>query len=149
MLAHRQLLDLIEAALLADPPVAGGNVQRQGTRPLAATKSQMVTLRLVRSRGQQVMLGGPAPIEWQTLVGVGCIARGVAPQTPDEAVSDLVAAVHARIAGTATLAAAGYRLHPEHHLEWEQDEIEERIGAVIAIYTVRHVAAVGNIETAA
>jgi hypothetical protein len=149
MLAQRQLLNLIEADLLASPAVAGGNVQRQGGRPLATGKGQMVTLRLVRSRGQQVMLGGPSPIEWQTLVGIGCVARATSGQTPDEAVADLVAAVHARIAGSTALATAGYRVHPEHHLEWEQDELEERIGAVIAIYTVRHLSAANSIETAA
>lgn len=149
MLAQRKLLDLILADLQAGTPVAGGNIQRQASRALAAGTSQMVTLRLVRSRGNPIMLGGDSPIEWQTLVGIGCVARAATGQTPDEAVADLLAAVHARVAGSTALAAAGYRVHPEHHLEWDQDELEDRIGAVIAIYTVRHLSAITNIETAA
>lgn len=149
MLAQKRLVDLIEADLQAGPAVAGGNIQRQGMRPLAAGTSEMVALRVVRSHGRPVMLSGEAPLEWQTLVAVGCVARAAAGQAPDEAVAGLLAAVHGRISGSAALAAAGYRVHPEHHLEWDQEELEDRIGAVTAIYTVRHLGAITSIDTAA
>ena len=146
--AHRQLLDLIEADLLAatPTPVAGGNVQRQRNRPLPAAQAQQVSLYLVRSRGRQAMLGGSTPIEWHTAIGVECIARAAAGVMPDEAVADLLADVHARITGSAALFAASYRIHPEYDLQWDDDTLDERIGACTAVYTVRHFGALASLS---
>lgn len=147
MLAHRQLMDLIEADLLATPAVAGGNVQRQRNRPMPTGQAQQVSLTLVRSRGRQAMLGGATPIEWQTVIGVECIARAGATVMSDEAVADLVADVHARITGSTALVAAGYLINPEHDLQWDDDTLDERIGAVTAVYTVRHFGALSTLTT--
>lgn len=142
---HRQLVDLVEADLLAGTPVAGGNLQRQRNRPMPAAQAQQVSLYLVRSRGRQAMLGGASPIEWQTTLGVECIARAATGVMPDEAVADLLADVHARITGSTALAAAGYRVHPEYELQWDDDTLDERIGACTAVYTVRHLSALANL----
>lgn len=145
MLAHKQLLDLIEAALAAPAAVADGNIQRQRTRAMPASAAQQVSLRLVSSRGGALL----DTIDWQTVVGIECLARAAGPGvTPDVAVADLLAAVHARVLGSVALAAAGYRIDPEYRIEWAQDELDERIGAAVSLYTVRHIGAVSNIETA-
>lgn len=145
MLAHQHLLDLVEVALLASPAVAGGNVHRQRTRPMAAGADQMVSLRLVSSRGAPLFLGGDAPIEWQSVIAVECIARGASSASPDEAVAGLLEVVHARIVSDAATKAAQYRIDPEHRIEWDQDELDERIGAATSIYTVRHLGALESI----
>lgn len=141
MTPHQQLLDLIEAALLAGPAVAGGNVQRSRTRPMADTQAQMVSLRIVNSRGA----GQLDLVEWVTTVGVQCIASAIEPTAADVAVASLLEAVHARIVGATSLQAAGYLLAKDFRLEWDQEELDERIGSVEAIYTVRHYGALGNI----
>ena len=141
MIAHQQLLDLIEAALNAAPAVAGGNVKRHRTRPMAEDQSQMVSLRVINSRGA----GQLDLVDWTTTVGVLCVASTVEPTTPDAAVSGLLETVHARIAGASTLQPAGYLLQKDFRLEWDQEELDERIGAVEAIYTVRHFGALTSI----
>lgn len=146
MLAHQQLLDLMQAALMAGTPVAGGNVQRQRTRPLADGVAQMVSLRLINSQGAPLFLGGDAPIEWRSVVAVECIGRGTSGTSPDAAVADLLASVHNRITADAATLAAGYRIDAEHRIEWDQDELDERIGAATSIYTVRHLGAITSIS---
>lgn len=142
---HRQLLDLIEAELALAPAVASGNLQRQRSRPLGAAVAQQVSLYLVRSRARPVMLGGDAPLEWQTSIGVECIARAGAGVMADEAIDDLLGTVHARITGSTALVAAGYRVHPEHDLQWDDEALDERIGACTAIYTVRYMGPVASL----
>jgi len=144
---HRTLLDLIEADLTAAPALAAGNLQRQRNRPLAAGVAQQVSLYLLRSRGRQAMLGGASPIEWTTTVGVECIARAASGVTADEAVATLLADVHARITGSAALAAAEVRVSTDHDLQWDDDALDERIGAATAIYTLRHFGALSSITT--
>jgi hypothetical protein len=141
VIAHQQLLDLIEAALLVGPAVAGGNVKRHRTRPMADDQAQMVSLRVVNSRGA----GQMDLVEWVTTVGVLCVCSAIEPTTPDAAVASLLETVHARIAGATTLQPAGYLLDKAFRLEWDQEELDERIGAVEAIYTVRHFGALTNI----
>lgn len=141
MIAHQQLLDLVEAALLAGPAVAGGNVKRHRTRPMAEDQAQMVSLRIVNSRGA----GQLDAVEWVTTLAVLCVAAATEPTTPDVAVASLVESVHARIAGATSLLSAGYLVQKDFRLEWDQEELDERIGSVEAIYTLRHYGALTSI----
>lgn len=146
MLVHQRLLDLMQAALLAGTPVAGGNIQRQRNRPMADGVAQMVSLRLISSQGAPLFLGGDAPIEWRSVVAVECLARASSSSvTPDAAVAELLAAVHARITSDSETKLAEYRIDPDHRIEWDQDELDERIGAATSIYTVRHLGALESI----
>ena len=139
MLAHRQLLDLVEAAFQQAPAIAGGEVQRHRTRPVPAEKDQAVRLRVVRSLPSP-LAGTSAPIDWETLLAVQSLARATTGQTPDEAVEPVLVAAHTRLVSTAaaTLRAAGFEVDPGPTLGWDEDEAEERIGSLTAIYTVRH-----------
>ena len=139
MLAQQHLLDVLEAALLAGTPAWAAHVERHRSRPLPAGIDQALTLRVVSSACEQIFASGSAPVQWSTRVGVECIARAGAAVTPDAAVGPLLVDVHARITGAnATLQAAGFELRPEVQIEWDQVDLDERIGAAVFIYTVRH-----------
>jgi hypothetical protein len=153
MQQHRQLLDLIEAALSTPTPVTTAPIARQRVRPMPAGVAQMVSLRIVRSRAEPLFLGdaepgAAGPLQWQSSVGIECVARATGNTDPDEAVADLLASVHARITGDAVLRASPYQVHPAFSLEWDQDELDERLGAVTCLYTVRHLGALTSIATA-
>jgi hypothetical protein len=138
MLAHQQLLGLVEAALLTAPPVASGNVYRSRTRPIPEGANQAVRVRLVRSTPTS-LAGLQAPVDYATLIGVECLARATgAGVAADEAAGPVLVDVQAKLVADTTLAAAGYTLDLGPQLEWDSDDTDERVGAVIAVYTVQH-----------
>jgi hypothetical protein len=137
MLAHQQLMDALMASLSASPAVAGGNIHRHRTRPVADGVAQSVSLRVLSSTPQP-LVGMHAPIDWITRIGVECVGRAAADSTADQAAGPVLQAVHGRLCSDAALAGAGFDLMPWPELSWDQEDLDERIGAVIAIYTVRH-----------
>lgn len=135
MLAHQRLLGLVVAALQAAPALAPAEVLRQRTRPLPEGVDRGVSVRLVNSRPRATVM---SVIDWQTVIAVEFIARCGASMSPDEAVGPLVTAGHQSIVGAAALSAAGFSVEPEPHLDWDQNEFDERVGACTAFYTFRH-----------
>ena len=108
---------------------------------MAEDQSQMVSIRVISSRGT----GQLDLVEWVTTVGVLCVASTIAPTTPDVAVDSLLEMVHARIAGASSLLSGGYLLAKDFSINWDQEEMDERIGSAEAIYTVRHYGALTSI----
>lgn len=137
MLAHQLLMDALMASLVAAPAVAGGNIQRHRTRPVADGVQQAVSLRVLGSTPQP-LAGLGAPIDWITRIGIECIGRAGTDSTADQAAGPVLQAVHTRLCTDSALASAGFDLFPWPELSWDQEDLDERIGAVIAIYTVRH-----------
>lgn len=137
MLAHQLLMDALVASLSAAPAIAGGNIQRHRTRPVADGVAQAVSLRVLGSTPQP-LAGMGAPIDWSTRIGIECVGRAGVDSTADQAAGPVLQAVHSRLCADAALPAAGFDLMPWPELSWDQEDTDERIGAVIAIYTVRH-----------
>ena len=138
MLAHTALLAALEAALLAAPAVAGGEVARSRSAPVKATAAQAVRLRLL-SADPEPLSGYLAPADCTTRVAVECLGRVDSTGDADEAAGQVLQAVHTRLAANAAaLEAAGFSLQLYPQLRWDQEDADERIGVVIAIYTVTH-----------
>lgn len=141
--AHQQLVDLIVSSLMASPAVAAGTVFRQRKRAIAASVQQAVCVRIVSSGGRSLkgsIFRDPVmpPTEWLTSVAVDCVARVAPGQATDAAVADLLDLVHQRITQSAALATAGYIVSPDHSLDWDQEDMDESISGVSALYTIRH-----------
>ena len=138
MIAADTLMGLVVTALSAAPAIADGGVVRQTTRPMPEGKLQRVAVRVVRSGGQQVLFGGAAPIDWQTVIGIECACRATAGQSADAALAPLLQAVHVRLAGSDAMRAAGFELDPGVEIVWDQEDAADRIGSATFFYTVRH-----------
>lgn len=136
MLEQQHLLGLVVAALQAEPAVAP-LIARQRTRALGLDVSSAVAVRLLRSQCESNFLGGNSPIDWAATLALECVARTGATQAPDEAVAPLLQAVQARLQAAAAIPAAGYRLDERLHIDWDQDEADERIGAATLVISLR------------
>ena len=132
-IAHTQLLDAVMTTL------AGVAVQldRQRSRPLAESVATGLRVHLRGAQAAHELAGRGAPISWQTVLGVTCIARTTATSTPDQAVAPLIQSVHAALSGAGAINAAGFTLGPPQ-LDWDQEEADERIGACAIYYVVTH-----------
>jgi hypothetical protein len=137
MTLHTQLLDLVQSALASVPAVAPV-IHRHRTRPMPPQVAQMLTLRLVRSLGEPIYLSGPDALQWTSIVAIEYLARVPVGVETDAAVADMLSTGHQRLLSDAVLQAAGVRIEPRYQLDWDQDELDERIGAVTALYTMRH-----------
>lgn len=139
MLAQQQLLDLIEAALLAATPAWAAGYSRQRSRPLPAGIDQAVVLRLTSGQCEQLYAGATAPVQWTTRIGIECMARAGASTGGDAAVAPLLLDVYARLLGASlTLQAAGYRLQPDIAIQWDQDDLDERIASAVILANITH-----------
>lgn len=138
MLAHADLLRRLEQALMLAPAVASGHVGRHRSRPVGADVPQAVNLRLGRSVPDP-MAGVGAPINYETQLVIECLGRAKGPAETDEAAGQVLQDTHTRIAANAAdLAQAGYSILLAPTLQWDQDDADDRIGVVIAIYPVLH-----------
>jgi hypothetical protein len=153
MLAHAHLVDLIEAHLTGAPAVAGGQVGRFRTRAVSADTPQAVNVRLGRSVPQP-LAGYGAPVDYDTQLVLECLGRargngGAGTDTDTDTVAgQVLQEAHSRIAANAAaLDAAGFSITLAPSLQWAQDDADERIGVVIAIYNVQHRAASLTLET--
>ena len=116
-----------------------GNVGAGRVRAIAERASQWVDVRMLRAAPDH-MAGGPgAPIFYTTTVAIECVARVGASGDPDTAAAAVLQDVHARLADQqADLLAAGYSLGLSPDLRWDRDDADDRIGVVLAVYTVTH-----------
>jgi hypothetical protein len=147
MLAHAHLVDLIEAHLTGAPAVAGGQVGRFRTRAVSAEAPQAVNVRLGRSLPQP-LAGYGAPVDYDTQLVVECLGRARGSADTDAAAGQVLQDAHSRLAAhAAALDAAGFSITLAPSLQWSQDDVDERIGVVVAIYNVQHRAASLTLET--
>lgn len=138
MIGHVALLNQVEQFLVAVPAVAGGHVGRHRTRPVGADVPQAVNMRLARSLPQP-LAGLGAPVDYETQLVLECLGRAKNQTETDAAAGEVLQAAHSRIAANvAALEQAGYSIVMAPTLQWDQDDADERIGVVIAIYTVLH-----------
>ena len=137
-IGHDAVMDALDTALSAAPVLFDGGVSRNRGRALPEAFTSAVNIRIIRS-DPEGYAGVGAPIDWVTRVGFECIAKVKAPSAPDGGASAVLAAVHTRLtASSSTFEQSGFEFDPAPTLQWDQDDSDERIGAVIAIYNVRH-----------
>lgn len=138
MLSHQLLMDTLIAELSAAPMLVDGGISRQRARPLPEVFTGAINVRILRS-DPEPLAGIGAPITWSTRVAFECIGRASSSTAPDEVAAPVFEALHLRLASSVVaLAAAGFELDLSPTLQWDQDEQEDRIGAIVAIYNVRH-----------
>jgi len=137
MLAQQKLVGLVVAALEASPALAAAKVYRQRTRAVSTEVAMALVVRHVVSESTAVLSGINAPLDWESTLAIECIARSGANQTPDEAVGPLVLAVHACLTADTSLHQDGFEMQPKLRITHDQDELDERIGAAVILFTVQ------------
>lgn len=137
MLAQQKLVGVVVAALEAAPSLAAAKVYRQRARALGADVAMALVVRHVVSESTAVLSGLNAPLDWESTLAIECIVRSGAGQAPDEAVGPLVLAVHACLMADASLHQAGFELQPKLRITHDQEELDERIGAAVILFTVQ------------
>lgn len=138
MSAHLAVQAAIVAALTSAPAAAGGNVRANTVRPLSATQSQGVVVRLLNSRSVgQTVLGGP--YDWTSTYQVECLARAAsAAADPVAAVDGLLELVWARLAGINPLALGAIDVRLQPAIDWQVDDADVPIAAAVISLQIVH-----------
>ena len=137
MSAHLAIQTGVIAALAAAPAVAGGLIRANASRPLPASASSAVVVRLAQSRAVNQLLGGP--IDWTTTLQIECLARAASGSAdPVAAVDALLETVWARLATlpAASLGAMDVRVAPA--IDWQIDDSETPAVAATITLQVMH-----------
>lgn len=137
MLVHQQLVGLVIGALQAAPALAGGHIYRHRARAVAADVPALITVRVLSSQSTAALAGWGAPVDWVARIALDCAARTGATQAPDEAVAPLLLAAHQRLVADTSLRDAGFDLEPDVQIDWDQEDLDERIGSALCVCTVR------------
>lgn len=138
MSAHLAIQAAIVAALSAAPAVAGGNVKVNTTRPVAASATLAVVVRLTQSRAATPqILGGP--YDWTTSYQIECLARGSSGASdPVAAVDALLETVWSRLSTLNTTGLGVYDVRMQPAIDWEVDDAETPVAAATVSLLVNH-----------
>ena len=138
MNAHDAIVSAIVSALLASPPLAGGRVAEEAAfDALPEGVAQAISVAMVRSLAQAVLVGGGAPIDWRTTVRIQCLARADAAGAGGRASRALHAQVYARLMADPTLGGLAGFIEPPA-LASDTELLGSRLGALTADYVVSH-----------
>lgn len=136
------------ALLLTPPAIAGGQVKRGQTRPVADTVQRFVGITLAGSDPDRVQIRGN-PVEWSTTLRASCCARGTTSvgvaSTGEENAIELFGEVYARLLSEPTLGGAAWDVEPGP-VDLEQDELDSSLACVTATFRVRHRTAANTLE---
>lgn len=131
---QKALRDLVAARLLADAPVAGGNVVTHNRRPMAAQYDQQVFVFLTDSPTSPQSMGRST--EWTTRVRIECVARDVAGLKAEDAADQLAAEVYRRMMSDTRF--GGLAIDAMCHLSWVDDDMETGVAACQVLVIIRH-----------
>lgn len=147
MTAFVTIQDAVMAALLSGTPVAGGRVWENRRRPIQASHSSAVVVRLEASDGERDLAGSSAPMRWTTSVAIECYARASAASDPAESVDALLAEVWRRIV-TADLSAAGVLMVDiKPQIDWQYDEGDSPMVCAVVRLAVLHQTHFATLQT--
>lgn len=135
--AQLSLLQAVEAALLASPAIAGGNISEDDV-PMQPGTDAAIRVRLGRSRGRQLPLDD-STTEWSTQIALECRQRASVGQSPYTAVDALLQAAYTRVVDQATAPNLG-SWAAEPSIEWDIDEADTSIGVATLVLTATHLA---------
>ena len=140
--AHLVIYDAVVAALRAAPALADGHVKsmRDTNRrvPEGVTRHLRVFLDQARPIGQ--VIGGAAPVDWQTRIRVECLARdtlGTTPTSAFDTASDLAAQVQNRLLTDVALTALISEINPGP-MVWTEDEADTSLINCQVLFEIQH-----------
>ncbi len=137
MSAFLGLTDAVRDALLANPALAGGNVQRGRGVPLPAGSSQGIDVSIASSRAQPLGLADGA-LQWESTVVVTCKARASAATDAEAAIDPLLVATWQRLLGmTAPAGVSGMALDPA--IQWDIEEADQPVAAASLALRITHI----------
>lgn len=131
---QKQLRDLVAARLLADTPVAGGNVVTHSRRPMAAQFAEQVFVFLTDSPASAQAMGKST--EWATRIRMECVARDVAGLKAEDAADQLAAEVYRRMMQDTRF--GGLALDSACHMSWVDEDMETGVAACQVLIIIRH-----------
>lgn len=133
---HIQIRDAMVAVLLADPPLAGGNVSANRRIPMARQDNAKVFVYLESAVGDRGAIRG-APIDWNTLVRTECVARDVPGTTADDAADALAVQVFDRLSADIGLGGLLQDLYATG-MEWGEEEADTTVATCQLQWAAQH-----------
>ena len=119
--AFGRVAQAVEAALLVAPPLAGGNVKANPTRPWERDVSACIAVRLL---GAQRVEGFSCGETWALALAADCEARRTAAAEPADAADALLNAVAARLDALDLSALGVIERTTDDAIEWQFDATE-------------------------
>ena len=129
-------INVAVSAIVAALP-GGVTVHRVRMRPLAASVTEAVCVRPVRSDANEAALAPGYPITWRTTVEVECYAKVPAGTAPDIAVDPLVSQVYASLLTDPTLGGAVIDVAPQS-LAYDFDVDADAVACATLVFSVYH-----------
>lgn len=145
MNAHDAIVDAFLAALRAPLAVTEGLIDEEiDAATIGEHVREAVSIVVSGSAPQRIVIRG-APIDWQTEIDVECYARADGRTPGGRASRALFARVYARLAADPTLGGLAMDM-AEPVLRGDTEQMDNRLGCVIATYAVMHRTAAGSLE---
>jgi hypothetical protein len=136
MSAFLDLVASIVAVLSTGPALAGGFIVPGRAVPLPAEQTQGIFVYLARATGD-MPFAGSSRADWDTDIGVTCMARAAPGADAYTAVDPLLTAAYARLTAAAPPADSdGWTLQPT--INWDVDEFDTTLGSAELRIRVRH-----------
>ena len=123
------------AALVAAPALAGGHISANRLRPIPASQTAAIVVRLDRSEGQQMVLGA---MDWSTAYTVECYARAPGSGEPAAAIDQLLADTWARLCALDATALSATDITVSPRVDWQYDDGETPLVCAVISLTVLH-----------
>jgi hypothetical protein len=134
-------VDIAEAykdRLLAAPQIVGDRVFRSRRAALKKNWADGIAVRPVRTTASLAGVGMAAPKDWETLLGVEILARGLTPEVAEDAVDALLGPVYARLAGWVPPGLAVEDAASEPAITWDTDEGEDAVARATVVVRLTH-----------
>lgn len=123
------------AALAANPALAGGHITANRLRPISASHSTAIVVRLDKTAGQEIVLGA---MDWTTSYTVECYARAAGGADPGAAVDQLLVDAWARLCAidAASIGAIDITMTPA--IDWQYDDADTPMVCALIRLAVQH-----------
>ena len=131
------------AALTESPALAGGNITANRLRPIPASQSAAIVVRLDRSEGQQVVIGA---LDWSTEYTVECYARAPGGGEPAAAIDQLLVDTWERINALDATALGATDITVNPRVDWQYDDGEAPMVCAVIGLTVLHRTIAGGMQ---
>lgn len=136
--AFASICDGIVAALLVEPALAGGHVERARRVPVPVEWDEHVEVRVGIADGTKPFVGPGTPGVWETQVMIDCYARAAAGDQPYDRLDALLSAVDERIQAVDLGALGVTDVSPAVHIEWDFEPGANPQALASYGFTVRH-----------
>jgi hypothetical protein len=132
------IAEAIKNRLLEAPQMAGPRVFRARARAGQRDWSNMIVVRLVRSRAELAGVGLGAPKDWQTDYAVEVHARADGLALAEDVADPILEAAYERLSGWAPAGQSVLDVMPEPAVTWDTEEAEDQVCRATFILSVTH-----------